>query len=181
MNIAIEEATVDAFVAYLRGLVTDGAVVRPAPSGDALPDDAVVCRVASLSPLTAAVAWCDAMRMIIEIGILSPSAPQVDESAIKIQDARTRHALIRGSVLTALSIKDSAAAPEGLQSLCASMGVTNIPTGLAAQLCIQRIPGVWITSAQPDTPLALMEVDAEHGVLVTKISISVIAAAIEIG
>jgi hypothetical protein len=39
---------------------------------------------------------------------------------------------------------------------------------------------VWITSAQPDTPLAQMDVDADHGVLVTKISISVIAAAIEI-
>jgi hypothetical protein len=112
--------------------------------------------------------------------VMSSSAPEVDDSAITIQDARTRHAILRASVLTALSIKDSAAAPEGLQSLAASMGVTNLPTGLAALLCIQRIPGVWITSAQPDTPLAQMDVDADHGVLVTKISISVIAAAIEI-
>jgi hypothetical protein len=61
--------------------------------------------------------------------------------------------------------------------LCAAQ---DLPKGLAAELTAQQIPGVWIQSAQPATPLAVMEVDEEHRALVTRITVNVLAMAIEI-
>ena len=56
----------------------------------------------------------------------------------------------------------------------------DLPHGLAAELSAMQIPGIVITSAQPDTPLAQMQVDDEHNALVTMVSLVVIAQAIEI-
>lgn len=178
MNYAIEEAVVDAFVAYLKTKVASGATVRAAPSAEALQYPCVVIRVASVRPIAAGVSWADMCKCSVEIGILSEMADEIDETGVVIKQARMRHAEVRASVMNALTIKDNATAPEGLTALASA---EDLPAGLAAWLTFQQIPGVWIQSAKPSLdPLATMDVDEEHRCLVTKIQVGVIAQAVEL-
>lgn len=176
MNYAIEESIVDAFVSYLGPKLSSASCVA-APSAESREYPLVVCRVAALNTLVPGVSWHDVVKAVIEIGILSETADEIDTAGKVITRARTIHANLRSEVLNALTIKDSAALPDGLAAMAQAQ---DLPKGLAAHLTAQRIPGVWIQSAQPGTPLATMSVDEEHRCLVTLISVSVIAQAIEI-
>jgi hypothetical protein len=177
MNYAIEESVVDAVVAYLSAATTGAAMVMAAPSTQEVKYPAVVVRASELSPLTPGVSWNDQAMMKIEIAIISQAAPEVNDSGVVITSARMNHALVRASVLTGLTIKDSADTPEGLADL---FEPEDLPRGLAAELSAMQIPGIVVTSAQPDSPLAQMQVDEEHNALVTVISLNVIAQATEI-
>jgi len=177
MNYALEEGIVDAFVAYLTGKVTDGAAVYAMPSVESITYPAVVVRVASTAPVIAEISWSDYVRAVIEIGILTEAQDEIDTAGNVVTTARHRNSTLRQSVLTALCVKDSAATPAGLAGKC---NAQDLPHGLAGELTAQLIQGVWISSAQPESPLAVMEVDAEKGVLVTKVAIAVLAQAIEI-
>lgn len=177
MNYAMEESVVDAVVAYLSAKAEGAAMVTAAPSTQKLEYPAVVARVSAMSPISPGVSWGEHALLSVEIAIISQAAPTVNDSAIEITSARMTHALVRASVLTALSVKDNADTPEGLADL---FEPEDLPHGLAAELSAMQIPGIVITSAQPDTPLAQMQVDDEHNALVTMVSLDVIAQAIEI-
>ena len=177
MNYALEESVVDAFVAYLGGKVGGGAKVYAAPATENIQYPAVCVRVAQMGPMNESLSWSDYLAMVVEIAIINETAAEIDEHAVVISKVRMSHALVRQSVISALTVKDSADTPEGLADLCDAQ---DLPHGLAAQLTAMRIPGVWVSSAQPASPLAVMEVDEEHHALVTKITVNVIAQAIEL-
>jgi hypothetical protein len=176
MNYAIEEAVVDCMVAYL-GRYVSSAMIRAAPSIEVMQYPAVAVYVAGMSPIRPALSWSDSLRVDLEIAAMTQSQDELDSGGNVLRTARMRNADLRQSVLTALTVKDSEATPTGVSGLCDPQ---DLPTGLAARLCAERTPGVWVKGVQPGTPLVRMEANDELRLFISVIRLDVIAQATEI-
>lgn len=170
MNYAIEELVVDAMAAYLKAKAQGGIKVYAAPYVKPIQYPAVVVRVADFGPIAEGISWSEQQKCTIEVAVIS-------EFSDKIEDPRRAHAAIRASVLNALTVKDDAATPAGLATLCQAQ---DLPHGLAAELTAMLVPGVWIQLAQPNFPLCTIGEESERRCLVSMITVSVIARGIEI-
>ncbi|MEN6360044.1 MAG: hypothetical protein ABFD59_08310 [Smithella sp.] len=176
MNWDIEERVEDAFVAYLKGKVGGKAQVVPALSAR-LQFPCVSVLAAETDTVVPGTAWNLPRKLDVKIAVITEMADETDAGGIILTTARERNSVVRSAVMDALMVLDSATAPAGLTGLAKP---EDLPTGLAAELCVQGIAGIWIKLAQPKSPLTVRSVDEEHRAMLTTISILVIAQPVEL-
>ena len=80
----------------------------------------------------------------VEVSIITEASDVLDDNGVTTTTARERNAAVRGEVLSALAVSDSADTPAGLAGLCDTQ---DLPRGLAAELTAVLIPGIWIMQA----------------------------------
>lgn len=176
----IEERVEDAFVQYLSLALSQVTALKvfPAFSTDVLQYPCVVVHAHDSAKIVPDGAASTSRRISVDIAILTEAANQLDDVGRVVVTARQRNANARGPVIQALSISDTDPGPADLAALVQA-DAGDMPTGLAAYLVYQKVPGVWIKFAQVREINRSVEPDKRC--LVTTVSAVVVAQPVEIG
>lgn len=171
----LEELAEDAFVAYLGAKCSGDIAMYAAFSTE---KNRYPCAVVHFgeSEGVANSTYHNARLMSGAIGVMTEAADLLQGGKV-VKTARERNAEVRGDVMNALAILDTATAPAGLSALCQS---EDMPHGLAAELDVMQIPGIWFCQATMGKVTRTVEGDNKK-LFVSTIEIAVIAQPVAIG